>query len=696
MRPVKFLFTAILLTATLSMCYAQRIDTKDVDRAIESLQQKWQSNLVFPSQDDTSNTQLFHTMMTYRIENPNDIGNHLNELNALKGELYHKDIGLGANMGYLENLDPAPDDDNLFYFRRIQAGLTWDILKGGFVGNRYKEKALLEETKLEQQALSREKKEDEYLSRFHSIMHMFNRMKTDILANRRNIVATQLAYAEEFHRLKLLKREDLIAIQGRLAEIDAMFNIYQTYNQQIAPDFPTTISYADNIPVFDINYSILLEDYRILAGDSSTQMSEEWLKYKTSAIHDIQLRAFARYNWYDLVNTAITNRSFFSMGLNVNIPIPFNNKLKKEIALKDFEYSQMKDYSTIEDTKKDLINDAYEYRYKLKQYISFYEKRMRFMELLRQENVLLKLDPVDFNPIKALGLIDDILKIDIELTDLNQNMYLKLLKIYTKLPNVRSREMVSDFKMPTTNRREENIDRRFYIWSSSLKKYNAEFIVEYLKYNDVESAVISINEDKSLDSLRKHLALELMVNNIEVHWMIGRNKTITNNDLPQFTQTVFAGMDSVSNGVHLDIEPHTFSDWKENKSNYLQKYHQILDEARKFCDKGNLMLSISVPLHYPDEDLMKMLQVSDEIYFMCYENVSESYLTRKLQAFSGQANKICIALRTDDFEQRVDMEQLFDALSSSTGITKFCLHDFDSLYELDKKSIKPYQTDEER
>lgn len=121
-----------------------------------------------------------------------------------------------------------------------------------------------------------------------------------------------------------------------------------------------------------------------------------------------------------------------------------------------------------------------------------------------------------------------------------------------------------------------------------------------------------------------------------------------------------------------------------------------MDEARKFCDKGNLKLSISVPLHYPDEDLMKMLQVSDEIYFMCYENVSESYLTRKLQAFSGQANKVCIALRTEDFDQRVDMEQLFDALSSNTGINKFCLHDFDSLYKLDKKSIKSYQTDEER
>ena len=84
--------------------------------------------------------------------------------------------------------------------------------------------------------------------------------------------------------------------------------------------------------------------------------------------------------------------------------------------------------------QKDLLNDAYEYRYKLKQYIGFYEKRQRYLELLRQENVLLKLDPIDFNPIKALGLIDDILKIDIELTDLNQNMYLKLLKFYTKIP----------------------------------------------------------------------------------------------------------------------------------------------------------------------------------------------------------------------------------------------------------------------
>ncbi len=689
-------FVLLILIALLSHAgVAQTSDSLNqrIDNAIQNLQTVWTQNNAFAVKGDTVNDRLLHSLLNYQVENTNQSDVYANQLNRLKAQLYHKDWGLRAGVGYLENLDPAPDDDNLFYFRRIQAGLTWDILKSGFVSHRYKEKVLTAEADLYAQELSRDKKREDYLSRWHSVIFMFNQIKVDILNNRQNIVSTQLDYAREFHRTKLLKKEELIAIEAKMAEIGAMFNIYETYNDQLPPDYPTVVSYADNIPVFDINYGLLLNDFKQYASDTVLRLTSDMLKYQTSVIHDIQLRTFLRYNWYDIVNTAIGNRSFFSFGLNASIPIPFNHKLKQDIARTQFELDKFKGEEALNDIQKDLINDAYEYRYKLKQYVNFYEKRTKFLELLRQESVLLKLDPLDFNPIKALGLIDDILKIDIELVELNQNMYLKILKLYTKLPYIKSRELVKPFEMPDSEHRENDINRSFYVWSSSIKKYSSEFITEYLKYNDADELVVSINKDTNLDSSRRALFDALEQQKYTVHLMIGRNKLIHEGNMTGYLNEL--GLDSINcSGIHLDIEPHTFDDWSENKVDYLKKYQELLDETIQFAAKGNKTVSISVPLHYPEQEMQTIISKVDKVYFMCYENVKTDFIVRKLSPYAGMADKLCIALRTEDFKSRIEMEQKFDDIRSQIGVSAFCLHDLESVYQLDLKNVNQRRHEE--
>ncbi len=688
----------ILLILTMLSCLNGLTQSADslnqrIDNAIQNLQSVWQQNNAFAIKGDTINDRLLHSLLNYQVNHTNQSSVYAEQLARLKAQLYHKDWGLRAGVSYLENLDPAPDDDNLFYFRRIQAGLTWDILKNGFVSHRYKEKVINAEADLQTQELSKDKKKEDYLSRWHSILFMFNQVKVDILNNRKNIVSTQLDYAREFHRTKLLKKEELIAIEAKMSEIEAMFNIYETYNDQLPPDYPTVVSYADNIPVFDINYSLLLNDFRQYASDTVLQLNEDVLKYQTSVLHDIQLRTFFRYNWYDIVSNVTGNRSFFSFGLNASIPIPFNHKLKQDIARTEFELEKFKGEEALNDIQKDLINDAYEYRYKLKQHVNFYEKRTKYLELLRQESVLLKLDPLDFNPIKALGLIDDILKIDIELIELNQNMYLKILKLYTKLPYIRSRELIKPFEMPDAEHREHDINRSFYVWSSSIKKYSSEFITEYLKYNDADEIVLSINNDSDLDSSRKALFEALDNKNHQIHLMIGRNKLIHEGNMTAYLNEL--KLDSINyDGIHLDIEPHTFDDWSENKITYLQKYNELLDETIEFASKGNKTVSISVPLHYPEDEMQKIISKVDKVYFMCYENVKTDFIVRKLSPYAGVANKLCIALRTEDFKSRIEMEQKFDDIRSKIGVSAFCLHDLDSVYQLDLKNVNQRRHEE--
>ena len=87
-----------------------------------------------------------------------------------------------------------------------------------------------------------------------------------------------------------------------------------------------------------------------------------------------------------------------------------------------------------EEKNIDLLNTVYEFRYKLKQYNNFYEKHKKYEELLRIERVKEKLQYFEFNPIAALNLLDDILSIEVEMLDLQQQMYLFLLDIIAKTP----------------------------------------------------------------------------------------------------------------------------------------------------------------------------------------------------------------------------------------------------------------------
>ena len=65
------------------------------------------------------------------------------ELYRLRLQQIRADKGLSVNAGYTENFQPAPGDDDLIYQRRVQSGVEWNILQGGYIANRNKEKVLL-------------------------------------------------------------------------------------------------------------------------------------------------------------------------------------------------------------------------------------------------------------------------------------------------------------------------------------------------------------------------------------------------------------------------------------------------------------------------------------------------------------------------------------------------------------------------
>jgi hypothetical protein len=279
------------------------------------------------------------------------------------------------------------------------------------------------------------------------------------------------------------------------------------------------------------------------------------------------------------------------------------------------------------------------------------------------------------------------MQVDVELIDLKQQMYLKILNIYTDLPYSEANNLVKpitldakdDHKIPVSNK------NSIYIWSKSVKNNDPYVIAHYIKLNPFNRVTISLNTNAEARSKTIVLIDILQKQGVEIELMIGKN-TLINGGFTDYMNTLSKGIDwSKISALHLDVEPHTNKDWHENKPSYLKKYHTLLAEASKFCVSNNIKLGVSIPTHYPEEDISKVFETVDRVYFMCYENVKTDYIVRKTNKYP--ISKTYIALRTNDFKNRLELENKAIEINKAMKLAGFVIHDFGSLLEFDNKAI---------
>jgi hypothetical protein len=168
--------------------------------------------------------------------------------------------------------------------------------------------------------------------------------------------------------------------------------------------------------------------------------------------------------------------------------------------------------------------------------------------------------------------------------------------------------------------------------------------------------------------------------------MLGSNKAFFEKDFQLYLKNKLANIDLSSiNSIHLDIEPHTFSDWKENKETYLKQYLKLVQDASVFSKSEGLKLSVSIPLYYSDEITKQIFQTVDLVYFMAYENINEDYISKKIKPYESNLNQIVLAFRTEDFTNRSEMDKFISEASSKFNVSKFAIHDLGRLILLDTK-----------
>ncbi len=604
-------------------------------------------------------------------------------LNKLQQAINKKDVGLKYTLNYQENFNsPVADPVEIVVFkRRAVTGIDWDILKGGIFDNRTKNKIL----KLEYEALEKKQYTTSLLAfqakNTEQLIRHFNAKKIDILDSRKKLNNEQTVTVEKLWSIKHITKDDYLKAIQNTTDINAQYNVYRNYNEA---ELKNREKFDFDLPILDIELAKLFQSADVISTDTSILgPNSEIAKLKSLYINEVSFSTYARYSYYDVYNSVQPNRTFMSVGMNLAVPLTFNQKQKKEYYMLQRQIADDKDEVINHDIQINLLNYYYEYQYKLKQFKNLYHKRLVFLELLRTERVKHDLNDMEFNPNTALFILDDYWSNAIELLDLKQDMYKILLTLKTKLPNVNLTEYTKPLNLNNLNIASSNPPfKAVYVWSDAFKNHSQTVINEYCKVNEFNPILISYNTNKIyMQDVSEFISKNYASN---IHLMLGSNKLLKTG-LTGYLDTLKNNIKlSFVKGIHLDLEPHTMPGFKENKEASFENYIAVVKQAKKFADDNKLELSVSIPLSYPENVLEEINKNCNTVYLMAYENVDPDFIIKKSAEEKAILKTKCVlALRTKDFDNRTDMDQQFKKL----GFEKTAYHDLDDLIKFDNTSI---------
>ena len=300
-----------------------------------------------------------------------------------------------------------------------------------------------------------------------------------------------------------------------------------------------------------------------------------------------------------------------------------------------------------------------------------------------------KLNDFEFNPISALNLIDELLTIDIEMLDLQQQMYLQFLDIVLETPDADVLSIVKPYDVQKASLPGDTAKLSMYIWSEAQAKYEVGYIEEYLHLNNVTNAIVSVRKDEKFKAKSRDIFNTFFVNDIRCEAMISNNKLFLEASPVAYLEEVLRGIDLTKvAAIHLDVEPHTLDEWDANKAQYLQKYVECLKQTKAYCTAHGVELSVSIPVSYPEASLKEIYEYADNVYLMAYEHQDPVFLTKKMkEEFAVNSAKTTIALRAKDFKNRNEYDYLVKELTKSMSTTRFAMHDLETFVQLDEAGL---------
>ena len=614
----------------------------------------------------------------------------LSELNLELIEALKADVGLNFYSSAVYNFEPGiTDTEDLFYRSRVNAGIDWQVLNSGLVGNKRKIRELELQNRINALTKLQSKKESQYVYLYNYIIYLFNKRQLDYVNQRIELIQSFIDISGQMYLVRATRWEDIIELKNKKETLENINRNLTKYNEGFEKayqnlKFDKNIN-VDKLPLLGLNSEKIFEGAHSDKIDQQlTELLEEQLSEKYNRNKDLSLRAYLRYNLYeDGDNNNQGIRTYSSVGATFTAPL-FQNKRNKEIAKRELEVIEQNNNKRRQEVNNSLLNQYYEYEYVFKSYMEFFGNKGVVLERLRRELTKDDMKDFSFSPLNAIHQIDQIYAIETDLLDIKQNLYLKLLRIYTDMGLEDISEIGEEISLDGFFNKVQG-DRSLFVWSKGFDQLSPQFLSNYIANNQFSKIYLSpgdVGESKTLEFLE----LERL-RNIKMYRLIGENSYVIDGDFTGMLDIIEQVNGSSYQGIQLDVEPHTFDDWEVNRSLYLNRLVDLTKEARGALDDDK-SVSLAIPNHYPESIIEDLAEWVDEIVVMSYESTDLEFVITKLEEERRVIeDQLIVAFRAKDFSNRVAMEEFILDFIKKTGIVQIAIHDLSHLIMLDQKTI---------
>jgi hypothetical protein len=339
----------------------------------------------------------------------------------------------------------------------------------------------------------------------------------------------------------------------------------------------------------------------------------------------------------------------------------------------------------------EISNLLYELRYKQEQFANLIEKQKLHSDLLKNFQGLKKIEDPSFQPIVGLNKLDEFWAMEIEKIDLLQQMYLKLGEIQEKIPN----ESISQYITPWNGNMNiiEGVEdsnyvedkRSMYVWSKTWMDKNVTEIITNVRVWNIQKLLVSAGGSEAHFPQFKQLVTMAERNELKCDLLIGNNRWLSSNITPKLDSVWTKISELPIEGIHLDLEVHTFDGFKDSPDAFYLLFINRVREASTFCKIHNLRLEVSIPLTYPAEILQELEMLCDEIVVMSYETKGPKQIQNRIaeELVIGKG-KISVALRGKDYISKSSMETDFREIKELLKVKNVVLHDYQTYKALNQ------------
>jgi hypothetical protein len=585
-----------------------------------------------------------------------------------EADLSRKDLGLYFDAGIRDEWDADFESEDR---QRAYVGLTWRVLEDGYREKRHR--ANLAETRAETEALQSKVDLRQSLEqcRYDSTRDSFAPVWQPLLTLKEQFLKKLFVLQKESYLMGGLYLEDLLASQRELQSILEHYRMLQAgldrQLEQVGSGMPRLL----DMDMAEIRQRVTVDPERERLHDLRRSILDE----QSNANDDKRLRFYLRYNIDE-----DRDENGPSVGATFSMPLAGGRYSESVVDLHKKELQQ----ELIDDQQRRLRRAELAYSELLEQRQRVVKQNYRYLaayEQLRRSIGRHHWLPEEGDFKSAVTQMTTLVDGAVELMRAVEEMYRRVHRVFARSGVAYSPELVQMSPLKDSFYRARQGERSIYIWSDSFIKLENRVIEGFLRAKGISHVVLSgsarIPEQKLNDFINRSQKL-----GIGVQTLVGDNAWLDRSRQSSLLVRL-EHLSEQSGYLHIDVEPHTLEDYKQNRRKYLGRYRQLITTIEGHLE-ASVKLAVSVPLHWESADYQFLDRTVDRIYLMAYEINNVDRLKRRLAKVLPHLSvaKVVVALRPEDFLHEVELESVIEELASAFGIEQFALHDLDSYLQL--------------